>query len=138
MNAFLSTIDAKLADLIANFDTVTFIGSSKAVLTNRNLIGDCWNLRELHGYKNRFNNARIYKKGKLVRTTDKYNLADEINFDTVVIEDEPLEYEQLDAFIQTNLSCGCEVTILDNGEKYVCRCNTEECICKDHFYGYHI
>ena len=146
MNAQKSTaIDFKLATLIfaglyelsidAAFNTyarleagVTAIGSSKATLTaGKTVMGCNWNLRELHGYNNRYNNARIYKTGKLVRKTDKYALADAVNFESVEIEPEVVEYEPLDSFIEANLICGCEVTILENGEQFIARCDEERC-----------
>ena len=146
MNALLSTIDIKLATLLysgiktlsADYEDGVFwtgarklnallIGSAKATLIDGNIMGSCWNLRELHGYKNRYNNARIYKKGKIVRTTDKYALADAVNFESVTIEEDVVEWEPMTSFLEANLVCGCEVTVLEDGTEYVTRCTSKAC-----------
>ena len=138
MNALLSAIDNKLAQihellsLDAEHDNYPLvIGSVKATLTaGQSVIGDCWNVRELHGENNRYKHSRIYKKGKLTRHTNKYDLADSINYASAGYEPDVIEdfyYESDQAFVAANLPCGCEVTILESGTEYVTRCTSVKC-----------
>jgi hypothetical protein len=154
MNASLSTIDIKLATLIYSgldklkintYDYYTGIfmtGGRK--LTNELLMGSRKAAAFLHPEEyccaackrnslNRYKRSRIYKTDKRRRVTDKVAIAESLQIVTKYVEPEVI-HEVLDSFIESNLICGCEVTILENGEKYVCRCNTEECVGKNDFY----
>lgn len=47
---------------------------------------------------------------------------------TNILTDSNYDYEVEEAFLTSNLFCGCEVTILIEGTTFINRCNTEDCL----------
>ena len=141
MNALLSTIDIKLATLIRaglyslhltastsqwyRDEDPTVIGSRKVAAILHPEEYCCAACKQ--NSTNRYKRARIYKKGKVVRTTDKFALADAVNFESVTIEEDVVEWEPMTAFVEANLICGCEVTILEDGTEYINQCESRRC-----------
>lgn len=71
--------------------------------------------------------ARVYKQGRKHFTPASTIIADSINTTTVLLDEDYAAYEVQGAFLLSNLICGCEVTILEDGEQLLTLCSEERC-----------